>query len=106
MAHTISVLCVGGPFDGVHNAPLNIDVGQLPEENQFAATAYFLSGQGTIGKRFWATSPHAMAVLHSEGIETAKKMKLNVPHKYEVASKSEEDGTILIELHYIAPDPK
>ncbi len=101
MSSMIKIICNGGPFDGTHIAPLGADINQVPAEQQFAISTYYLLDQSAVGDQIMVTSPYALNVMRANGIEDAKDQRLNFPHKYEVLEKKEDNGGIYILLRYI-----
>src|SRR5688572_25092866 len=97
----ISILCLGGPFDGCYWAPAEVAMGELSEEHRVVWAIYWLTKGGGVAKRFWLLSPYALQAVECRGIETAVANGIQ-KHIYEVAESTQLNGEHRLMIRYLA----
>jgi hypothetical protein len=92
----------GGPYDGQQLAIEG--KGQQLSGDVFAASAYYLTDQGTIGQAFMIASP-AFLIDRKESGEEARQHG-HRPHKYKIAGRTELPDQIILRVEYVGPVTK
>jgi hypothetical protein len=71
------------------------------DEGERAGRSYFLTDNGTVGRRFMGSTDYSVGLLQKLGHESAKQAGAVRSEKYEVVERSEINGEILVRCKFI-----
>jgi hypothetical protein len=83
---------------GSQDAQTEVGDTDRPDPNNEAFGYYFLTDQGTVGKRFWVATPYALGQMAAVGKEADGHAE-----KYEIIERldADETGEVLVRCKFI-----
>lgn len=75
-----------------------------PTEANCIGSYYFMTDNGTVGKRFKTISDAAMQSLMTEGLEVARARGFRMNHKYEVVEKIDREGDVVVRVTFVGQE--